>query len=307
MNVLVIGGNGFIGSHLVDHLLSAGDNVSVFDRQPECYRKPLQNVTYHIQDFGNRMSLYNALNNIDVVYHLVSTTIPKTSNDDPIFDVSSNVIETLYLLECCVEKKISKIIFLSSGGTVYGVPDSLPVKEDSSTNPDCSYGITKLTIEKYLQLFYSLYGLDYVIIRPSNPYGPRQNFNGIQGVISVLLGKIAMHGTLEIWGNGDVIRDYVYVKDIVDGIYKAATAKTVSRTFNMGSGIGCSLNDIIRTIKTELQIEFNVQYLPARPFDVPRIYLDCERAKRELSWQSETTMSEGIKRTWEFVKSMCDV
>lgn len=303
MNALVIGGNGFIGSHLVDYLLSKGNNVSVFDRQSERYRQPLKNVKYHIQDFGNRVLLDQALKNTDVVYHLVSTTIPKTSNDDPIFDVSSNVIETLYLLERCVENNTKKIIFLSSGGTIYGAPDNLPVKEDAPTNPNCSYGITKLMIEKYLDLFYRLYGLDYTVIRLSNPYGPRQNFEGAQGAITVFLGQIARNKTIKIWGNGEVVRDYVYVQDVAVGIYKAATTKTVSRIFNMGSGIGCSLNDIIHTIKTELQIEFNVQYLPARPFDVPRIYLDCGRAKRELSWQADTSMSTGIKRTWAFIKS----
>ncbi len=303
MNSLVIGGNGFIGSYLVDYLLAKGNTVSVFDRQPERYRQPLKNVKYHIQDFGNRVLLDQALENIDIVYHLISTTVPKTSNDDPIFDVSSNVIETLYLLERCVERKIKKIIFLSSGGTVYGVPENLPIEEEAPTNPNCSYGITKLMIEKYLDLFYRLYGLDYVIVRLSNPYGPRQNFDGIQGAIAVFLGQIAKNETIKIWGNGEVVRDYVYVQDIVIGIYKAAITKSVSRIFNMGSGVGYSLNDIIHTIKTELQIDFNVQYLPARPFDVPRIYLDCGRAKRELSWQADTSMSTGIKRTWAFIKS----
>ena len=128
-----------------------------------------------------------------------------------------------------------------------------------------------------------------------------------KGAIAVFLGQIARNESIKIWGKGEVIRDYVYVQDVVVGIYKAATTTTVSRIFNMGSGIGCSLNDIIHTIKIELKIDFNVQYLPARPFDVPRICLDCGRAKRELSWKTDTTMFTGIKRTWEFVKSMYDV
>ena len=170
-NILVLGGNGFIGSHLVDRLIADGHFVRVFDKYPERYRAPLPEVEYHLGDFGNRGLLLDALRDIDVVYHLISTSLPKTSNDDPAFDVQSNVIETLFLLEQCLAKSVLKFVFVSSGGTVYGRPDRLPIVEESPTNPECSYGITKLTIEKYLNLYHHLHGLDYVVVRPSNPYG----------------------------------------------------------------------------------------------------------------------------------------
>ena len=132
MKILVLGGNGFIGSHLVDKLMKEGHAISVFDRRQELFRKPFPNVTYFNGDFGNRGLLFEALENIDIVFHLISTTLPKTSNDDCAFDVRTNVIETIYLLEKCVEKNINKIVFISSGGTVYGNPKWLPVKEENA-------------------------------------------------------------------------------------------------------------------------------------------------------------------------------
>ena len=192
--------------------------------------------------------LSETLNGIDTVFHLINTTLPKTSNDDPAFDVQSNVIETLFLLEQCVARKVKKIVFISSGGTVYGKPEKLPIAEDSPTNPECSYGIIKLTIEKYLALYHLLHGLDYVIVRPSNPFGERQNPNGIQGGIFEFQGKLAKGEPIEIWGDGEVVRDYVFIDDLVEGISKAATVGTSSRIFNLGSGKGYSLNDILKRI-----------------------------------------------------------
>jgi len=304
MNCLILGGNGFIGSHLVDKLLAIGHTVRVFDKYEEHYRKPIMGVQYLYGDFGNRGLLSDALNDIDLVFHLICTTLPKTSNDDPAFDVQSNVIETLFLLEQCVVKKIKKIIFISSGGTIYGKTDILPILEDSPTNPECSYGITKLTIEKYLALYNHLYGLNYVIIRPSNPFGVRQNPNNIQGAISVFLGRAAKGEPLEIWGDGGVIRDYVYVEDLVDGIYKSATIDSNSRVFNMGCGTGYSLNEIVNVIRRVTGQRIMITYKPKRIFDVPIMYLDIARARKELLWIPDTSLESGIHKTWQFVQGL---
>jgi UDP-glucose 4-epimerase len=304
MHTLILGGNGFIGSHLVDRLLGEGHAVRVFDKYEERYRKPNPLADYRYGDFGNRGLLAEALSGIDIVFHLVSTTLPKTSNDDPAFDVQSNVIETLFLLEQCVSKKIRKVIFISSGGTIYGKPSKLPITEDSTTDPECSYGITKLTIEKYLALFNHLYGLDYTIVRPSNPYGSRQDPLGIQGAISVFLGKVARKEQIEIWGDGNVVRDYVFIEDLVGGIYKAATMSTSSRIFNIGSGVGHSLNAIVDVIRSVTGADVSVKYTERRSFDVPAVYLDIAKAKKELSWSPSTTLEAGIKKTWEFVKEI---
>jgi UDP-glucose 4-epimerase len=304
LKILVLGGSGFIGSHLVDKLLQMGHSVRVYDKNEERYRKGLSSVEYYYGEFGNRGLLSDALNSMDAVVHLICTTLPKTSNDDPVFDIQSNVIESLFLFEQCVAKKINKIIFISSGGTVYGYPQSLPVREDTQTNPMCSYGISKLTIEKYLFLFKQLYNLDFVILRPSNPFGRRQNPFGIQGVIPVFLNKILRNEPIQIWGTGDVVRDYIYVEDLVDAIYRALTYNTSSHVFNIGSGKGHSLNDLLTIIRNVTGRDLSVTYTKTRTFDVPGIYLDITRAAVELNWEPYTSIEQGIKYAWDFVSRL---
>jgi UDP-glucose 4-epimerase len=301
---LILGGNGFIGSHLVDKLLAEGDKVRVFDKYPEHFRKPLPGVEYRFGDFGNRGLLAEALEDVDTVFHLISTTLPKTSNDDPAFDVQSNVVETLFLLEQCVARRVKKLVFISSGGTVYGRPRDLPIREDSPTDPECSYGITKLTIEKYLAFFNHLHRLEYVILRPSNPYGERQNPDNIQGAASVFLGKIARGEDIEIWGDGEVVRDYIYIDDLVEGIWRAAGADTRSKIFNLGAGIGCSLNRLVDAIRRVTSRDVKVTYRAKRSFDVPRIYLDISRAREELGWSPTIPLEAGIAKTWKFVQEL---
>lgn len=302
MKVLVLGGNGFIGSHLVDRLLADGHAVSVFDRVEERYRPLLEGVSYFLGDFGNRGLLTEALYDAEIVFHLISTSVPKTSNDDPVYDVQSNVIETLFMLDKCVAMKIQKLVFISSGGTVYGRSAQLPITEQGATEPECSYGITKLTIEKYLALYHHLHGLDYVVVRPANPYGSRQNPFGIQGAISVFLGKIAKGEPVEIWGDGEVVRDYLYIDDLIEGICRAAFMPARQRIFNLGSGDGVSLNRLLAVMQQVTQRDVKVGYLPARSFDIPAIYLDISLAHDLLGWQPVTSLEEGIRRTWEFIQ-----
>jgi len=303
-NILILGGNGFIGSHLVDKLLSEHHTVRVFDKYEERYRNPLLGIDYRFGDFGNRGQVSESLCDMDIVFHLISTTLPITSGIDPTFDIRSNVIDTIRLLELCVHKRIKKVVFISSGGTVYGIPQSLPVPEDHPTNPLCSYGIGKLTIEKFLALFDRLHNLDYVIVRPSNPYGERQNPSGIQGVIPVFLNRIARNEGIEIWGDGEIVRDYVFIDDLIEGLYRAAFTETNSKVFNLGSGKGYSLNEILAVIRTVLGCRIVVNYRGMRPFDVPRIFLDITRAQKELFWEPRTPLETGIVKTWEFVRSL---
>ena len=298
MRFLIIGGNGFIGSHLHDNLRAKGHQVTIFDKYPELYRAPLEGGTYIWGDFGNRGAIAEALKDIDIVFHLVSTTTPQTSNEDPLFDVKSNVLESIHLLQECVAQKIRKVVFVSSGGTVYGSPSVLPVPEDSPTDPQCSYGISKLAIEKYLQLFNHLYHMDYLILRPSNPYGPRQNPKNRQGLISVMLDKISRNEAIEIWGDGEVVRDYIYIEDLVEGMALSAFVDAGTRVLNIGSGTGCSINQVILKVSEVLNVNVRVNYRPSRGFDVPAVYLDIARAKSVLSWSPATALEDGIKKTW---------
>jgi UDP-glucose 4-epimerase len=304
LRCLVVGGNGFIGTHLTDRLLESGSRVRVYDRGPNKFRALPQGAEYVEGELGNHGLIREALEDIEVVYHFVSTTLPKTSNDDPLYDVRSNLIDTLQLLESCVEEGVRKVVFASSGGTVYGVPKEVPIKEEHPTEPISSYGIVKLAIEKYLHLFRHLHGLDYAVLRISNPYGPYQNPAGQQGAISVFLNRIATGEPVTIWGDGSVVRDYLYIKDLVEALRLAAGEGTRHKVLNIGSGQGVSLNELLHLMAEVVGERPVVEYLPARPLDVPVSVLDASRAREDLGWRPETALAEGVARTWDWVRSL---
>ena len=307
MKAAVIGGNGFIGTSLVEHLLSEGHKVRVFDKYPSRFSDPIEGVEYVTGDLGNHGELHSAVNGMDWVFHLAYTTLPQTSNEDPGFDVRSNVIDTLQLLDECRSSKIKKFIFISSGGTVYGVPREVPIKENHTTDPICSYGITKLTIEKYLQLYNHLYGLDYVVARIANPYGERQNPNSKQGAIGVFLGRIARGKPLTKFGDGEVIRDFIYIGDTARALTACANydaGKEKPRIFNIGSGVGYSINEIIETIEKVVDVPVQIETTPARAVDVASNVLDISLARKHLNWQPEVELEEGITRAWNWTKSL---
>lgn len=304
MKACLIGGNGFIGSHLIDGLRQAKWDVVVFDRTDERYRLRRQDVEYVYGELSNRELLDEVLGQVDVVFHLAYTTVPQTSNDDPTLDVRTNVLDFIGLLEVCVKVKVPRIIFISSGGTVYGIPSQIPVSEKHATDPICSYGITKLIIEKYLALFNHLYGIEYTVLRPANPYGERQNPLGIQGVVTVFLGRIACGLPIVVWGDGTVIRDYIYIGDLVNACLAALSTQSEYRVFNIGSGHGTSLNQLIETISHVIPVEFQVQYKSIRIFDVPELVLDVSRAEYNLNWAAKTSLEEGLKRTWKWVQTL---
>jgi UDP-glucose 4-epimerase len=252
---LVLGGRGFIGSHLVDALLIRGFSVRCFDR-PHVIPlgdAHLTNSNFELceGDFASETDVAEALEGCDVCYHLVSTTLPKSSNADPIFDVETNVLGTVRLLTHAVKAGMKKVIFVSSGGTVYGVPTRTPIPEEHPTDPICSYGITKLAIEKYLGLFKQLHGLDYTVLRLANPYGERQRTYASQGAVAVFLGKVLRGESVEIWGDGSVVRDYIHIADVVDALLVALEQTGNEHVFNIGAGRGHSLNEVLTRLKKD--------------------------------------------------------
>lgn len=294
MRILVLGGCGFIGSHVVDELLSSGHEVIVFDRYPERFRSPLPDVLYCREDLGNRGELEQVLaGGIDVVIHLVSSTAPQSSNDDPIFDVQTNLVESIALFEMCIKHHVRKVVFISSGGTVYGVPQMSPVPETHPTLPLCSYGITKLAIENYLHLFYLLHGLEYVVLRVSNPYGARQDPHRKQGAAAVFMYKILKGESISVWGDGSVVRDFVHVADVARACLAAAESQYVG-TCNVGSGMGLSIRQLINELEEVTGKTANVNWLESRNFDVPEIVLDCSHIEKELSWRPQTSLHNGL-------------
>lgn len=306
MKSLVVGGNGFIGGHLVERLLEKDQAVRIYGRGPGEYRTVPAGAEYVEGDLGNYGLIREAVSGMEVVYHFVSTTLPKTSNDDPVYDVRSNLVDTIQLLEVCVEAGVRKVVFASSGGTVYGVPDAVPIREDHSTDPISSYGIVKIAIEKYLRLFHHLHGLDYTVLRISNPYGPYQNPASQQGVISVFLHRIYTGRPITVWGDGSVVRDYLYVSDLIDALEAVSSTETEGKVFNVGSGHGVSLKELIGLMTSVLDEQPVVEYLPSRALDVPASVLDVGLARRELGWEPKTDLREGIARTWDWISTLSD-
>lgn len=301
---LVLGGNGFIGQHLVSELLSNDWVVTVYDRAVTNRFVDWVAAPNYVQgELGNRELLAEQLAHTDVVFHLAFTTIPKTSNDDPAYDVQSNVVTSISMLSECVKAGVNRVVFISSGGTVYGIPEFLPVAETHPTRPICSYGITKLTIEHYLHLYRYLYGLRYSIVRPSNPYGEQQNYLGEQGAVTVFLGQIAMGKQIVVWGDGSVTRDYFYVGDLARACVMAATTDVPDLVVNVGSGEGHSLRDLVSIIRDTIVVEPDIRYQSGRPFDVPKLILDVSRARRVLGWEPLVSLPVGIQRTWDWITS----
>lgn len=304
-NILVLGGAGFIGSNIVHALVSRGYKVRVFDRL-NVDTSNLTDALPHIElfkgDFLNEKDISSALECVDLVIHLISSTLPKTSNDNPAYDVESNVVGTLKLLNHSMQHGVKKVVFLSSGGTVYGPSATCPNFETDATDPVCSYGITKLTIEKYLRLFHYLHDLDYVVLRVANPFGERQNPGSGQGVVTAFLWKLLQGKPINIWGDGTVARDYFYISDLVSAILAVIERDTPSKIYNIGSGVSRSLNELLFTMQEVTGRTTSIQYSPARKLDVPINFLDITRARKELLWHPQISLEEGMARTWAWLQ-----
>jgi UDP-glucose 4-epimerase len=295
MKTLILGGCGFIGRHIVQTFAEQGMPMVVLDVHANPARSTPQ-CTYVAGDFSDtdKLDAVMAQHAITHVVHLVSTTLPKSSNEDKPYDVDSNVIQTLHLLDLCVKHQVQRLLFMSSGGTVYGVPETVPVSESHPNHPLCSYGISKLAIEKYLYLYRHLHGLNYVVLRAANPYGPGQNpFSG-QGVVANFVHKMYTGQRLEVWGDGETVRDYFHVRDLADLTWRALCSAEVG-VFNAGSGVGLSINRLIDALQRTMNMTADVTYQPARGLDVPAIVLDSSAAFKVFGWRALTNLEAGIR------------
>ena len=300
MQAVVVGASGFIGSHLVDALLAGGFRVKALARHLPGLISPVAQANHALTlsplSMGDSLALQEAMEGADLVFHLASGSLPQSSNRDPQADVQVNLLGALKVLEAARQAQVQRLVMVSSGGTVYGVPQQVPIPETHPTEPTCSYGICKLAIEKYVALYGQLYGLDGLVLRVANPYGERQRLDATQGVVPVFLGKALRGDPLQIWGDGSTVRDFLHISDVVAALLAAARYEGEERLFNVGSGEGLSLNQLVDLLGTELKRPLAVEYLPARGFDVPTNVLCIERAQRCLGWSPQVPVAEGLHR-----------
>lgn len=301
MRALVIGGSGFIGSHVVDRLLARGASVRVYDRRPERFRPTPRAVDFRQGDFGDTASLAEALVDVDVVFHFLSTSVPSTSNLDPVADIQGNLIGTVRLLELMRQAEIGRMVYLSSGGTVYGPPRTDPITEEHPERPISSYGVVKSAIEKYILMEQHLHGLSPVILRASNPYGARQGHGGVQGVIGTFLWRIARDEPINVWGDGSVVRDFIHVSDLAE-ICVRCGEETPPGIFNAGSGEGVSIRHLLDILVKVTGQQIAPTFKPSRGFDVPRVVLDISLICERLGWSPTIPLESGIEDTWQWIR-----
>ena len=227
--------------------------------------------------------------------------MPATSNQQISQELVANVIFSANLLDACVRCNVKKVVFLSSGGAVYGKEVDCPLKEKTATNPISSYGVQKISIEKLLYLYRYLYGLDYRIIRLANPYGPYQRPNGIQGAVTTFTYKALKGEEIVVYGDGSVVRDFIYIDDAIRGIIKIVDGENKHHTFNLGCGYGTSIKQLINIISSTLNVELKVTYKEARKVDVPVNYLDISRYEKYYGALNPISLQEGIMRTAQFM------
>lgn len=299
--VLIMGATGFIGRNLLMHLYKDPDcEITCFSRHAATLQEQFSRAKVVEGVYNASLDFDSITKDQDCAYQLISTTYPATSNKNIQKEISDNIVAAVNFLEACVKNKVKKVVFISSGGTVYGKTFTVPIKEDTVTNPINSYGIQKLTIEKLLYLYNYMYNLDYRIIRLANPYGPYQRVHSGLGVISIFINKAINNEPIRVFGDGNIIRDYIYIDDVISGIINIANYNGSEHIFNLGSGKGLSINEIVDEIEYVLNHTLIVEHVPGRKVDVPVNILDMSRYNNEIGKISYTPLELGIKKTIDF-------
>lgn len=293
LNVVILGA-GFIGQNFIRRALDSGDRVRVLDHKA-CPKEFEDKLTWIKGDLSDENALRKSLQGSEVVYHLISSTVPGDIADES-GELIQNVVQTLNLLKLCVQERVRRIVFVSSA-SVYGLQSALPIPEAAITNPISSHGINKLTIEKYLQLYQYKHGLEAKIMRLSNPYGPGQSITGRQGFIGIVIGKILADQAVEIRGDGSIVRDYIYIDDVSEALHLMGASQVTESVFNVGSGQGYTLNQIISIIEKLTGIQVEVKYTGSRFVDIPASILDISREKKILGKTSKISLESGLKKT----------
>jgi len=305
MNVLVTGGAGFIGSHVVEGLLKEGLSLIVVDNLSTGKIENLNpNALFYQQSIEDEemMERVFMLHKPAYIFHLAAQSSVSVSVRNPVEDAKTNILGTLVLLQKSVKYGVKKFIFSSTGGAIYGDNVKIPTPETEIPNPISPYGIAKLSVEKYLDFFSKEYGLEYVSLRYSNVYGPRQDPYGEAGVVAIFTNRMLKGEKVTIFGDGEYVRDYVYVDDVVRANI-LAMEKGKNVVLNIGTGRGTTVNELFMMLKSITGYSDEPEYAPPRKGDVRKSILDCSKAKEILGWEPEVSLEEGLRRTVEHFKT----
>ena len=299
MKILVTGGAGFIGSHVVDLYVDRGYRVVVVDDLSMGTSSNLNPAaTFYEMDVRDpEVAEVFERERPDVVNHHAAQMDVRRSVDDPIFDADINILGSLRLIEHSRQFGVRKFIYISSGGAVYGEPEYLPCDEAHPINPICQYGVSKHTVEHYLFMYHVNYGMDFTVLRYANVYGPRQNPRGEAGVVAIFIGQMLEGKKVVINGDGKQTRDFVYVADCARANLLALMAESVDGVFNLGTGRGTSVNEIFTELQSITSYLLPPVHGPAKLGETRRIYLDAKKARRELGWRPTVDLKEGLERT----------
>jgi len=295
-------GAGFIGMNFVRHALQRGYELSVLDHKPA--PADLAGQLKWLQgDMAREADVAQALQGADTVFHFISSTVPGDQVDIAA-ELQQNVFQTLQLLNLCVKHEVRRVVFISSA-SVYGEQKVLPIAETAATDPISAHGIHKLTIEKYLQFYRHQYGLDCKIARVSNPYGPGQKITGRQGFIAIAIGRIVAGERIMIRGDGTDIRDFIYIDDVSEALHRVATTTSDETLFNVGSGFGYSLNDVVAQMRELTGLPLPVTYTESRFADIPQSVLDTSRSRFVLRIEPQLPLRAGLIKTLTFHGVAC--
>ena len=299
---LVIGGSGFIGRHVTRLLCESGRDVVVLGRRVSAGYTLPAGCRYISGDYSDRQFLHSVLKNGCEVIDLAYSTVPKTSYDDPVFDLVSNLPASVGLFQEALEAGVSRVVIVSSGGTVYGPPEELPLKETHPTRPVSPYGITKLTTDRYALMFHRNAGLPVVVVRPANAYGEEQRAGTGQGFIAAAIDAVRSGREIEIYGKEGTIRDYIHVVDVAAGILSVLDHGEDGEIYNLGTGIGTSNLDIVRMLESHAEIRnmpVRTKILPERSFDVEANILDSSKLRNRCGWVPVISLQTGLQKMWE--------
>lgn len=302
--ILVTGGAGFIGSHIVDAYVAAGHEVLVVDNFHAGVRDCLNSGAGFVELDIRKPELENVMREFrpEVVNHLAAQIDVRRSVEDPMFDADVNIIGGLNLLEQCIKVETRKFIFASTGGAIYGEPAKLPADEGTEPNPKCHYAASKLGFEHYIKLYKTLYGMNYTILRYPNVYGPRQRPDGEAGVCSILSGIMLAGKTPTLYGFGEPLRDYVYVGDIARANLLALEHGDAV-CVNTGSGRGTSVRELFDTLKDLIGFEGEADLQPLRQGEINRVYITGDRAREVLGWEPQVSLRDGLAKVVEHIRA----